>query len=105
MIAVNLRGKSNDKFWFTFFHEAGHVLNDKPDEVFVDVEYAEDPREQAANEFAANMLIPEKILAELPGLRSKAAVLGFARRIGVHPGIVVGRLQHLGIVPYTHLTV
>ena len=60
MIAINLRGKRNDKskFWFTFFHEAGHLLNDRHDEVFVDVDYADDPREKAANKFARDLLIP-----------------------------------------------
>ena len=56
MIALNLRGKALDKFWFTFFHEAGHILNDSHDEVFIDVDYADDPREQAANRFARDML-------------------------------------------------
>ncbi|MEX0701795.1 MAG: HigA family addiction module antitoxin [Planctomycetales bacterium] len=103
MIALNLRGKRNDLFWFTFFHEAGHILNDGRDEVFVDVDYADDPREQAANQFAGAMLIPAIHDDELPDLKSKSAVRSFANRIGVHPGIVVGRLQHDKIIPFTHM--
>ena len=103
MIGLNLRGKSNDRFWFTFFHEAGHILNDSKKETYIDVEYGEDPREENANQFAANVLIP-------PGHYSRAAPteklqgsLAFARSIGIAPGIVVGRLQREGIVPYSHL--
>ena len=103
MIALNLRGKRNDKFWFTFFHEAGHILNDSPDEVFVDVDYDEDPREQAANKFAKDLLISPSHARELKTLKSKAAVRTYAQRIGIHAGIVVGRLQHEKIIPFSHM--
>ncbi len=103
MIAINLRGKSNDRFWFTFFHEAGHLLNDDREQVFVDVEYADDPRELTANRFAADILIPPRFVPELSSLRSIIRVQAFARRIGIHPGIVAGRLRHEGLIPPTHL--
>lgn len=103
MICVNLRGKFNDRFWFTFFHEAGHILKDSKQEAFVDVDYQDDPRERSANEFASNLLIPDRWAKELPGLKSQAAVAQFATRIEIHPGIVVGRLQHEGLVPHSHL--
>ncbi len=94
---------NNDKFWFTFFHEAGHILNDSKKELFIDVDYVDDPSEQAANEFARSLLIPAKHDRELPGLKSQAAVSAFAKKINVAPGIVVGRLQREKILPYTHL--
>ena len=100
MIALNLRGKSLDKFWFTFFHEAGHLLNDQKDQMFVDVDYSDDPRELGANKFAGEILIPAKYEAELPGLRTEAAIRSFASRIAVHPSIVLGRLQRDRIVGY-----
>ena len=103
MIGLNLRGKSNDRFWFTFFHEAGHILNDSKKETFIDVEYEDDPREQNANQFAADILIPPDYAAQLPELHAYRAVMRFARSIGIAPGIVVGRLQREGIVPYSHL--
>lgn len=103
MIALNLRGKANDKFWFTFFHEAGHILNDSKKELFIDVDYVDDPREHAANEFARSLLIPPQHDHELPGLKTFAAVTAFAKKINVAPGIVVGRLQREKVVPYSHL--
>ncbi len=103
MIGLSLRGKWNDIFWFTFFHEAGHLLKDSKKETFIDVAYADDPREQAANRFAETILIPPGREPELSRLRSYAAVRGFAQSIGIAPGIVVGRLQREGIIPYSHL--
>lgn len=100
MICLNLRGKSNDRFWFTFFHEAGHILNDSKKETFIDVEYFDDPREHNANRFAASLLIPPHNDEDLQGLIDYRSVETFAAQIGIAPGIVVGRLQREGIIGY-----
>lgn len=102
LIQLSLYGKTNDKFWFTFFHEAAHILlhaDTKEDRksVFLDdpnASRASDPAEHEANQWAGDWLIPQQYAHELPSLRTKAAVITFANRVGVHPGIVVGRLQH-----------
>jgi HTH-type transcriptional regulator/antitoxin HigA len=103
MICLNLRGKSNDRFWFTFFHEAGHILNDSKKEIYIDVDYKDDPREQDANRFAATLLIPKPHDEELQRLFSYQSAEVFAAKVGIAPGIVVGRLQCDGIIPYSHL--
>jgi addiction module HigA family antidote len=103
IICLNLRGKSNDRFWFTFFHEAGHILNDSKKATYIDVDYGNDPCEQGANRFATSILIPDELSDELPTLRTHRAVESFANRIGVASGIVVGRLQCEGVIPYSHL--
>ena len=56
------------------------------------------PSEEEANAWAGDFLIPDKQARELPLLRSKEAVTAFARSTGIHPGIVVGRLQHDGLI-------
>lgn len=102
LIQLSLYGKTNDKFWFTFFHEAAHILlhaNSKEEKksIFLDdpnAAHTDDPREHEANVWAGNFLIPEPHTTSLALLRSKAAVIEFAQQIGVDPGIVVGRLQH-----------
>jgi len=102
LIQLSLYGKTNDKFWFSFFHEAAHVLlhaNSKEEKksIFLDdpnAAHTDDPREHEANEWAGNHLIPCHHIQSLASLRTKAAVINFAQYIGVHPGIVVGRLQH-----------
>lgn len=106
LIQLSLYGKTNDKFWFTFFHEAAHILlhaNSHADKqsIFLDdpnAAHTDDPQEYEANQWAGNRLIPAQYVYLLPGLRSKSAVIEFARLIGVHPGIVVGRLQHDGLI-------
>lgn len=99
LIQMSLYGKTNDKFWFTLFHEAAHILLHTKEKKTV---YLDDPskadlnsiEEQEANDWAGNILIPEVHVPLLRCLRSKADVCGFAQSIGIHPGIVVGRLQH-----------
>ncbi len=103
MLGLNLRGKSNDRFWFTFFHEAGHLLLDSKKETYIDVDSADNPREAQANQFAANWLIPPQRAAELANLTSYADVEAFARSLGIASGIVVGRLQHDRIIEFNRL--
>ena len=103
LIQLSLYGKTNDKFWFTLFHEAAHVLLHGKEKQSV---YLDDPAkavndsatEQEANAWAGNFLIPERYSSQLSALRTKAAVKQFASAIGIHPGIVVGRLQHDGLI-------
>ena len=97
LILMSLRYKTNDHFWFTFFHEACHILLHGKKEIFIDHAKGFDSREEnQANRFARNILIPEdaykRFIAEKSFYRTDIEV--FARRIHVHPGIVVGSLQH-----------
>jgi HTH-type transcriptional regulator/antitoxin HigA len=96
LIQLNLRYKSDDQFWFTFFHEAGHILLHGKRDVFVDGDKEESPCESQADGLAQDMLIPprqyEAFLSK--GRPSREGIRAFARRQGIAPGIVVGRLQH-----------
>jgi addiction module HigA family antidote len=100
LIQLTLRYKTNDHFWFAFFHEAGHILKHGKKRIFIEDGGAQDESEHEANRFAADFLIPKANASELRGLHSKVQIQDFAQRVGVHPGIVVGRLQHEGIVPF-----
>jgi len=103
MIAINLRGKKSDLFWFTLFHEAGHILHDSKKEAYVDVAYSDDPRERFANDFARTTLIPAKYDVRLPLLKSEKQVREFADEIDLDPGIIVGRLQYEKLLRYDQL--
>lgn len=103
LIAVNLRGKKSDIFWFTLFHEVGHILNDSKKETYIDVGYSDDPQEKNANEFARDLLIPPAHSQRLRSLRSRSDVIAFAKQITIAPGIVVGRMQHEKIIAYSYL--
>lgn len=104
IIQLSLYGKSNDKFWFTFFHEAAHILLHSDEKKYIFLDNAEfksqNQQEQEANTWAGNILIPDKHRFELLALRSRDEILEFSRRINIHPGIVVGRLQHEGQIGY-----
>jgi HTH-type transcriptional regulator/antitoxin HigA len=98
MIQQTLRHKTNDHFWFTFFHEARHVLHGSRKTVFVDgggLEGASAEEEEDANRWAAEFLVPSEELSRFVALGdlTEDTVVRFAEQQGVAPGIVVGQLQ------------
>ena len=97
MIILNLRGKTEDLFWFAFFHEAGHVLNDGKKHLFINTGKLsqEDPKEIHANEYAADILIPRRYNDKIVAASSKKRIRAIAEELGIAPGIVVGRYQFL----------
>ena len=105
LIQLSLRYKSNDQLWFTFFHEAGHILKHGRKEIFIEGNGMNDEKEEEANTFARNMLIPpadyRRFLADWDDV-SHDPIKKFAREIGIAPGIVVGRLQHEERMPRSH---
>ncbi|WP_394755421.1 HigA family addiction module antitoxin [Rhodoferax sp.] len=108
LILLSVRGKSDDKLWFTFFHEAGHLLKHGKSLTFLDIlgEEGLQPKEEAeADAFARDYLIPAAqwhSFVEV-GRFSHAAVRAFAEKVGIAEGIGVGRLQHEKHIPYTYL--
>lgn len=103
MLQVNLRYKTDDQLWFSFFHEAGHILKHGKREVFIEGDGCEGEKEVEADRFASNFLIPSPIYRHFkPRGRhySKAEIKAFASQLGIAPGIVVGRLQHDGKIPF-----
>ena len=104
LLLLSFRHLSDDQFWFSFFHEAGHLLLHSHREVFIEgLEGSKPAAEFEANEFSSRILIPPEHRPDLLRLRQNAFDLArFARRIGVSPGIVVGQLQHYGKVKQNH---
>jgi HTH-type transcriptional regulator / antitoxin HigA len=96
MIVLSFRYLSDDQFWFTFFHEIGHLLLHGDNSTFVDGDAADlTEKEREANAFSAGVLIPQRRQDELADLPSRAReVIRFAVSVGVSPGIVVGQMQH-----------
>jgi Zn-dependent peptidase ImmA (M78 family) len=104
LIVLSMRHKTNDHLWFTLFHEAGHILKHAKKATFVDgLEGVDEAHEAEADRFAADQLIPPAAAQKLQGLRSEQEVKDAARALGIAPGIVVGRMQHEGWLPRTHL--
>lgn len=105
MIILSFRHLSDDHFWFSFYHEAGHLLLHGPGSTFVDGDAAEDTvKEREANAFAASALVPKNEHERMLGLRATVNdVVRFAVSIGISPGIVVGQLQHLRMLSPSQL--
>jgi Zn-dependent peptidase ImmA (M78 family) len=107
LIQLSLRGKTDDHLWFAFVHEAGHILKHGKKDKFIEATgklRSEDKREAEADKFACDFLIPRP---QYDAFVSKNdfgdyAITTFAQRVGVSPGIVVGRLQHDGKTPHSH---
>ena len=105
VIQLNLRYKTNDHLWFTFFHEAAHILLHEKRLIVEDLDGKRDI-EDDANTFSGNFLIDQKKYQKFVTTNrrfSKTSVKTFAEEIDIAPGIVVGRLQHDRYIPFTHL--
>lgn len=105
LIQLSLRYKTDDHLWFTFFHEAAHILLHPKKQVFIEFDNPKGEMEEEANRFASNSLIPSQELDRFGSETtyfSKVKIKRFALEIGVAPGIVVGRLQHDGYLPRSH---
>ena len=109
LIGLTIRYKTDDQFWFTFFHEVAHILLHRGLQTFVIDNAAKEmgdevvdkdmsKYEEEADRFSAETLIPPKALAEFLRLHGKTLtseeIYEFAEAIGIGPGIVIGRLQH-----------
>ena len=106
VIQLSARHKSDDHLWFSFFHEAAHILLHSKKSVFVDDKSRDgSDEENEADAWASHTLIPEKAWLEFISLkpRSERAVIDFADKQGIAPGIVVGMLQHNRLLPWEHL--
>lgn len=108
VIALTLRYDRLDNLWFTFAHEAAHVahgdggvLDDRPDRA----DRKKDPTERAADRTASAWLIDpvaystfREATADTP---TRQQIESFAQRVGRHPSIVVGRLQHDDVISWS----
>lgn len=99
MMQLSLRHKFADVFWFSFFHELGHILLHGKREEYIDYDsdvLEKDDKEKEADEFAAKTLIPENEYQSFIIQKSfdKSNIQSFANKIDVAPYIIRGRLIH-----------
>lgn len=108
VVALSLRFDRIDNFWHTLMHELDHVSHKEgmTTPLFdVDMQSADGPQVNAidkrANEVAASYLVDPKelegFIARVNPMFTDDQILGFARRIGSHPGLVVGQLHNRGL--------
>ena len=105
LIQQSLRHKRDDHLWFTFFHEAAHLLLHGRKETFLEYKGKENKKEDEANEWARNYLIPlrdwNRFTSRYNGIFSEGIITSFANDIEISPSIVLGRLQKEDYVPFS----
>ncbi len=106
VIQISGRYKRNDSFWFSFFHEAGHILLHGKKDIFIEnVDYTgkDDQKEKEADNFAIKWTLSEEQEKKILMLYeiSEEDVIDFAEEFNTHPAIIIGRLQHKRVIPYS----
>ena len=106
VIQLSARHKTDDHLWFSFFHEAAHIILHSKKKTYIDETDGKLTHlESEANDWASNALVSksswEQFLAKSP--KSAKTVQKFASEEKIAPGIVVGMLQHEGHLPWSHL--
>jgi Zn-dependent peptidase ImmA (M78 family) len=105
IIQLSGRFKTNDHFWFTFFHEAAHIiLHGKKDIFLENVEGTEinKEKEEEANAFAAKLLLTENELQQIIDAAplNEEIIQEFSEKFRTPAGVIIGRLQHVKRVPF-----
>jgi HTH-type transcriptional regulator/antitoxin HigA len=103
ILALSVRGKRADIFWFTFFHEIAHLLNHSHREFHIN--YDKRCEEDEADKIAGNYLISAeqyKKFIENYNYEEKIQIINYSKEIGIASYILVGRLQHDKLIGYHH---
>lgn len=106
LIILSFRYLKDDHFWFTFFHEAGHLIlhGDSKIRVESDALDIHEMEEKEANCFAQAVLLPAEVENKLPFLRrNPKEIIKIASIAGVSPGIIVGQMQFMKIIKPNYL--
>lgn len=106
LIQLTLRGKYEDILWFSFFHEAAHIILHGKRDIFIESDNNKNMKEEAADNFAKNLLIPlQKWNKFVTPKRyfSEDEVIDFATQLDISPAIIVGRLQYDKLIPHSHM--
>lgn len=103
IVGLTDRGKREDIFWFTLFHELAHVLEGDRDAIYLDSNHAGDrsDAERLADTFASETLLPPAAEDDLHSIRSFSDLEQISHKLGVGPAILVGQLHHRGLKPHS----
>lgn len=104
-IQLSVRYLSDDQFWFSLFHEIAHLLlHFEKMPILENTGFEESQCEHEANEFASRVIVPLESYEEMFQLSgTKQSIISFAKKIGIAPGLIVGQLQHAGIIRYNQM--
>lgn len=99
VVALTLRHNRLDNFWFTLFHEIGHVvqhLSSSLAEGYLDTDIdsrSEKEVERQADQFALNAFISEDQWDRLSSLNYADEIKAAAKKLAINPAIIAGRLR------------
>lgn len=108
LILISFRYLTDDHFWFTFFHEIGHLLLHDATQSFIDEgEYRQDSEIEAeANNFAQNLLVPENYHSRLNNIKlNQREIIKLSIELGITPGIIIGQLQFKRKIDFSQLNI
>lgn len=105
LIQLSGRYRRNDIFWFTFFHEVGHILLHGKKYISIEnVDYAGENEiyEKEADDFSSNIILTEKEEAEICDNEqlSLEDIIKYAEKFGTHPAAIIGRLQYKKVIAF-----
>ena len=102
LIQLSARHMSDDHLWFSFFHEAAHIMLHSKKAVFIESKGKLTEADVEADRWATEFLIPPGNWEQFRMIFrfTEEAIKSFADEQGIAPGIIVGRLQHEGLVPW-----
>jgi len=98
ILALSLKGKRADIFWFTFFHELSHLINHSDEKLHISYE-------NEADDLASDYLIPEelyKYFIDRYNYKDKNQIINYSLENGIAPFILLGRLQHNRLIEFRH---
>ncbi len=108
LIQLTARYGQNDRFWFTFFHELGHIILHGKKYISlenVDFSAADPEKEQEAHDFAVKHTFSkeqeEKLLRAHPHSITANDIVNYAHEFNTHPAMIIGRLQFLKLIHYS----
>ena len=107
LIQMSGRHKRYDIFWFSFFHEIGHLLLHGKKDIFlenIDYDEKEQIKEKEADDFASRLVLSKDEEDEIVinGAYSTEVIKCYAQKFGTHHSIIVGRLQHNKKIPFNY---
>lgn len=113
VVALSLRLDRLDNFWHTLLHELDHILHgegkDEPILDMLDSEFDENGmpvQEVRANRVASDFCVDRNILdhwiVRTGRKLTRAEIVRFASSLKLHPALVIGQLQHRGVIPYSY---
>lgn len=104
MLLLSFRHRADDQFWFTVFHEIGHLLLHSAETFVDDADTPTNQFEDEANDFAQRCIIPAERKQEFEELKaSREAILRFSIAAGIAPGLTVGQMQYRGKIKHSQM--